>query len=110
MTIWEIIVALFTAFGGIETVKWLLNRRNNNRISDAQADHEEFVALREYNDFLQKQLTDKEQRFVEQTDRLRETQDALFTARQKCAQLELELALKRCERKKCADRQPQNGY
>ena len=66
--------------------------------------------LREYNEFLQKQLSEKEQRFVEQTDRLRKVQDELFTLKETNSDLKLELALKRCERKKCGDREPQNGY
>lgn len=76
----------------------------------AHADVEEFKALREYNEFLQKQLSAKEQRFVEQTDRLRKVQDELFTLKEANSDLKLELALKRCERKKCGDREPQNGY
>ena len=59
---------------------------------------------------LQKQLSEKEQRFVEQTDRLRKAQDELFTLKETNSDLKLELALKRCERKKCGDREPQNGY
>ena len=107
-------IMLVTALGGIEgikqLVKWWMNRKTDKRISDAQADVEEFKALREYNEFLQKQLSEKEQRFVEQTDRLRKVQDELFTLKETNSDLKLELALKRCERKKCGDREPQNGY
>ena len=45
-----------------------MSRKTNARIEDAHADVEEFKALREYNEFLQKQLSEKEQRFVEQTE------------------------------------------
>lgn len=107
-------VMLVTALGGIEgikqLIKWWMSRKTNARIEDAQADVEEFKALREYNEFLQKQLSEKEQRFVEQTDRLRKAQDELFTLKETNSDLKLELALKRCERKKCGDREPQNGY
>lgn len=76
-------VMLVTALGGIEgikqLIKWWMSRKTNARIEDAHADVEEFKALREYNEFLQKQLSEKEQRFVEQTDRLRKAQDELFT-------------------------------
>ena len=68
-------VILITALGGIEGIKQLvkfwMSRKTNARIEDARADVEEFKALREYNEFLQKQLSEKEQRFMEQTDRLR---------------------------------------
>ena len=107
-------VMLVTALGGIEgikqLIKWWMSRMTNARIEDAHADVEEFKALREYNEFLQKQLSVKEQRFVEQTDRLRKVQDELFTLKEANSDLKLELALKRCERKKCGDREPQNGY
>ena len=52
----------------------------------------------------------KEERFVEQTGRLRQVQDELFTLKENYSDLKLELALKRCERKKCGEREPQNGY
>lgn len=107
-------IMLVTAFGGVEgamqLVKWWVNRKTNKRISDAQADVEEFKALREYNEFLQKQLSEKEQRFVEQTERLRKLQDEHFALKETNSDLRLELAMKRCERKKCGDRVPQNGY
>lgn len=107
-------VMLVTALGGIEgikqLIKWWMSRKTNARIEDVHADVEEFKALREYNEFLQKQLSVKEQRFVEQTDRLRKAQDELFTLKEANSDLKLELALKRCERKKCGDREPQNGY
>lgn len=107
-------VMLMTALGGIEgikqLIKWWMSRKTNARIEDVHADVEEFKALREYNEFLQKQLSEKEQRFVEQTDRLRKVQDELFTLKETNSDLKLELALKRCERKKCGDREPQNGY
>ena len=108
------LIMLVTALGGIEgikqLVKWWMSRKTNARIEDAHADVEEFKALREYNEFLQKQLSEKEQRFVEPTDRLPTAQDELFTLKETNSDLKLELALKRCERKKCGDREPQNGY
>ena len=107
-------VILITALGGIEGVKqflkWWMSRRTNERIEDAHADVEEFKALREYNEFLQKQLSEKEERFVEQTGRLRSVQDELFKAKEDISKLSIELALKRCEKKKCGQREPPNGY
>lgn len=108
------ILAIIGAMGGIEGIKWGIrawaNRKTNARIADAQADVEEFKALREYNEFLQKQLSEKEKRFVEQTGRLRQVQDELFTLKESYSDVKIELALKRCEKKKCGDREPQNGY
>ena len=108
------ILAIIGAMGGIEGIKWGIrawaNRKTNARIADAQADVEEFKALREYNEFLQKQLSEKEERSVEQTGRLRQVQDELFTLKESYSDVKIELALKRCEKKKCGDREPRNGY
>lgn len=108
------ILTVIGAMGGFEAVKWIIgfytNRKTNARIEDAHADVEEFKALREYNEFLQRQLQEKEVRFVEQTGRLRQVQDELFALKEANSEVKLELALKRCERKKCGDREPQNGY
>lgn len=108
------IITILGALGGFEAIKWaiktFLNRKTDARIEDAHADSEEFKTLREYNEFLQKQLQDKEVRFVEQTDRLRNTQTELFTLEKEMSDLKIELALKRCEKKKCGDRMPPNGY
>lgn len=108
------ILTIVGSFGGIEAIKWganfFANRKTNARIEDAHADAEEFKALREYNEFLQKQLSEKEERFVEQTGRLREVQDELFSLKEDHSNLKLELAVKKCEKKKCGDREPQNGY
>ena len=91
-------VMLVTALGGIEGVKqllkWLMSRKTNARIEDAHADVEEFKALREYNEFLQKQLSEKEQRFVEQTDRLRKVQDELFTLKETNSDLKFNTSVK----------------
>lgn len=110
----ETVITIVGALGGFEGIKWVFNfyanRKTNARIEDARADNEEFKALREYNEFLQKQLSDKEERFVEQTGRLRKVQDELYAEKEERSRLNLELALKRCEKRKCGDREPQNGY
>ena len=57
------ILTIVGTLGGIEAIKWganfFANRKTNARIEDAHADAEEFKALREYNEFLQKQLSEK---------------------------------------------------
>lgn len=52
---------------------------------------------------------EKENRFVEQTKRLRETQDREFTLTQKNCALEIELANDRCKDHPCPFRQPPNA-
>lgn len=106
----ETLLAVITALGGFEAIKYFLNRKANSRKAEAEADSAEFNTLREYNEFLQKQLSDKEERFTNQTDRLRCIQDEYFDLMKKNAQTELELQKYRCIRAKCPNREPQNGY
>lgn len=103
-------VALITALGGWEGVKYLINRKNNKRITEAEADSSEFDVLAKTNAFLQDQLLAKEQRFAEQTDRLRKLQDEHFKLMKEKAQTELDLQKYKCVIRKCCNREPQNGY
>ena len=105
----ETLLTVITALGGFEAIKYFLNRKTNKRKAEAEADSAEFNALREYNEFLQRQLSDKEERFTNQTDRLRTIQDEYFDLMKKNAQTELELQKFRCIRAKCPNREPQNG-
>ena len=106
----ETLLTVITALGGFEAIKYFLNRKTNKRKAVAEADSAEFNVLREYNEFLQRQLSDKEERFTNQTDRLRTIQDEYFDLMKKNAQTELELQKFRCIRAKCPNREPQNGY
>lgn len=118
---WEIIfgtlATVLTTLGGWEAIKYLLNRKTNKRKEEAEADSAEFSVLRETVEFLQQQLknmveqdAEKEKRFVEQTNRLRETQDREHKLMIEKAQLELDLQKYRCVVPKCMQREPQNGY
>lgn len=105
-----IILSIVTTLGGWEAVKYFVNRKTNARISESQADASEFGVLKETTLFLQEQLRDKEVRFAEQTERVRQlTADNLDLTR-KCATLETERSLKLCEVRCCPNRQPQSGY
>ena len=109
-TIVEIITAVIAALGGWEAIRYFINRKTNKRKEEAEADSVEFGVLRETVTFLQQQLHEKEQRFCEQTGRLRKVQDAYFALMKEKQQIELELQRFRCVRPKCAQREPQNGY
>lgn len=109
-TMIEMIVAVIGALGGWEAVKYLINRKTNQRKAEAEADSAEFGVLKETTAFLQQQLHEKEQRFCEQTDRLRKVQDDYFALMKEHAQTELDLQRFRCVVKKCPNREPQNGY
>lgn len=109
-TIVEIITAVIAALGGWEAIKYFINRKTNKRIEEAEADSVEFGVLRDALQFLQTQLQEKEERFCNQTDRLRKLQDDYFALMKEKQQIELELQRFRCVRPKCAQREPQNGY
>ena len=75
-----------------EAVKYWLNRKTNKRMEEAEADSKEFATLRDMIEFLQSQLKEKEERFADQTARLRKTQDENFNLLHEKALLEMRLA------------------
>ena len=124
MEIIKTIVTVVTALGGFEGVKWLVNRKSNARVAQANADAQEikvdtdeFRYLRERIEFTEQQLVQKEQRFAEQTSVLRDVQRQLIESTVKVGKCEAEIsrlnaerAMKLCERRGCANREPQSGY
>lgn len=117
---WENLVAIIGALGGIETVKWFMNRKTNSRIAIADAESKEFHTLQETNEWLQKQLQLKEERFAEQTqlvrkqnteilDLTRKIAEAEIAHAQAVAELRIELAEVRCNDENCPFRQPPNA-
>lgn len=120
----EVVIAILGALGGWELVRWLLTRKANRRTAQAtaasaevKAEESEFTYLRGRVEFAEQQLLLKEQRFAEQTAVLREAQRELLEKTidngklsARIAALEAERAMKLCERKGCAQRQPKSGY
>ena len=109
MNIVETLVAILTSLGGWELVKYLINRKSNARISDAEADSAEFHVMKEQIEFMQEQMKQKE-RFAEQTLLVRNLNNELLDMTKKLGSTELELQKFRCIRAKCLEREPQNGY
>ena len=108
---------MITALGGFELIKWLLNRRSNSRIVEAQADTEEvkadgaeFSLLKTQIEFLQAQIVDKEKRFADQTDQVRKLTTEVLELTRKNGQILIEFETKRCEVKHCPKREPPTGY
>lgn len=115
---------VIVALGGFEALKWLMNRKSNTRIAKAEAHQEEIEAktdefhlLRERLELSDKQLLEKEQRFLEQTQLLRDTNKQLLAVTVENGNLQAEIsglkaerAMKLCERRGCGQRQPQSGY
>ena len=111
-SIMEITASMGAAIGGWEFIKYMLADKAKAEAdkAEAEANSADFSVLRETVEFLQQQLKEKEERFANQTDRLRKVQDDYFTLLQEKAKTDLELQRFRCVRPKCAQREPQNGY
>lgn len=93
----EILTSVGSILGGLsiwEAIKYWVNRKTNKRKEEAEADASEFGVLREQIEFLQNQLKEKEERFADQTMRLRQTQDENFNLLKEKAMLEIELTKK----------------
>ena len=115
---------VLTGLGGWEFVKWLLNRKSNKRIAAANAENielknevDEFHFLRERLEFKEKEMLEKEKRFVEQTELVRTLNRQLLDQtiengklQARISELEAERKMKLCERRGCQERQPQSGY
>lgn len=123
---WITLIGIVLTFlgGGSCVVSWLLFRRQSKQIKDAEAsiaatkaDSAEFNYLKERLIFAEQQNLEKEKRFAEQTAVVRqlnadkaELWQRLLDEQKERAKLGIELAVKRCDRKKCGDRLPPNGY
>ena len=105
-----VIASVLTACGGWEAIKYLLNKETNKRIAEAEADSVEFSVLRQTVEFLQTQLREKEERFAQQTELVRKLNAEVLELTKEKGKVELELQTYRCIRKKCGEREPQNGY
>lgn len=123
-----IFATIVTALGGIELIKWWYTRKSNKRLAVATADtaettaeQSEWALLERREQFMQSQLVLKEERVADLTEQLRlerasriELMDKLAEAeiahQKEVAELKLELAVKRCDRKRCGKRIPPNGY
>lgn len=120
-TWWQVLIAIAGAFGGLEFVKWIFNRKTNSRIALAEAEGAEFHHLQETNEWLQKQLQAKEERYAEQTQLVRKQNIEIIELHKEMAQrdltkektiagLQLELEKKKCEDLACPFRLPPNAH
>ncbi|MCD8312953.1 MAG: hypothetical protein LUC24_02175 [Bacteroidales bacterium] len=122
------LVTVLTALGGWEAIKYLINRKSNGRKAKAEAKTAEsdadkgdanayietaaaqFVLLKDVTEFLQSQLKEKEERFKEQTDHVRELNRQLLESQNETAKAKIEAMEMRCEVQKCPNRKPPTGY
>ena len=106
ITLWQAIVGV----GIIEVLNWLITFRANFRKANTSADSDQFHFLKETVEFLQKQLKEKEERFVEQTELKRADQRRIFALQEEICSLKLEAAKFRCEDLGCMYRHPPNAF
>lgn len=120
---WTSIIAIIGSLGGWECIKWIINRRANKRLAEAEASNSEVgVFERQLTilqtqleksgqtiDFYQQQLQEKEERFAKQTDIVRDLQSQMFAEKDARHNSELELAIVRCKDLECPFRQPPNA-
>lgn len=122
---YEILVLILGAVGGFEFIKWLwnqfFNHKNNARIADSEADSSEFHVLQEVITFLQGQIKDKEMRFAEQTDLVRQYKTEILDLTtklakseidhtKKMAEIEILMSQVKCEDRLCPFRLPPNAF
>lgn len=104
------IATIIATLGGWETIKYFLNRKTNKRKAEAEADSVEFTVLRQSVEFLQVQLQNKEKRFAEEIEAVRKLTTENLQLTSENVKLKTERSLKLCERRNCAQREPQSGY
>lgn len=118
------VISVVGTLGGFELIKWLFNRKSNSRVAEANADSvelknnvDEFHYLRERIEFKDKQLLEKEERFVKQTEHIRQLNKQLLDQtiengllRAENSELKAERKMKLCEVRNCLKREPQSGY
>ena len=110
MNVIETLVAILTSLSGWELIKYLINRKSNARISEAEADSAEFHVTKEQIEFTQEPRKPQEERLDEQTTLVRNLNNELLEITKKLGSTELELQKYRGIRPKCLEREPQNGY
>jgi uncharacterized protein YydD (DUF2326 family) len=120
----ETIITLIGTLGGLELIKWLYTRKSKAKVEEAEAevarvraDADEYHLIRERLDLLNKDMIEKEKRFMEQTNHVRELNRQLIDKeveignyKAEISALKAERQMKLCERRGCQQRQPQSGY
>lgn len=120
MTICTVVGAL----GGLEFVKWWYHRKARTEVEKAEAesarikaDSDEFRYLRERIEMLDKDSLAKDQRFNDQTTHIRDLNRQIVALeiekgdlKAEVSALKAERKMKLCERRGCAQREPQSGY
>jgi DNA repair ATPase RecN len=104
----EIIASVIGALGGFEAIRYLINRKSNQRAAVAEADLAQFHTLQETLQFLQSQLKEKEERFAEQTNIVRKLNLDIIDLIKEKGEMEVKMVTVRCDDADCPFRQPPN--
>lgn len=124
MSVLHTIITIIGALGGLELIKWLYTRKSKAKVEEAKAevarvraDADEYHLIRERLDLLNKDMIEKEKRFMEQTNHVRELNRQLIDKeveignyKAEISALKAERQMKLCQVRGCANRQPQSGY
>ena len=110
-------LTILGALGGLEAIKWMVNfyvnRKTDARKEDASADSMEDENERKQVDWLEKRLAERDAKIDTIYVELRQEQAAHLDEIHKRHETELKLKesdMKRCEVRKCLEREPQTGY
>lgn len=110
-------LTILGALGGLEAIKWMVNfyvnRKTDARKEDASADSMEDENERKQVDWLEKRLAERDAKIDAIYVELRQEQAAHLDEIHKRHETELKLKesdMKRCEVRKCLEREPQTGY
>ncbi len=113
----QIAITIVGTTGGLELIKFITTRASVKQkeeaaaeLATAKAEDAQLDSLRRHAEWLQEQLTKKEERFAEQTDLVRNLQANVLRLTGENEKLKVERSLKLCERRNCAERMPQSGY
>ena len=109
-TIVTILTTVMGAIGGLEFFKWWRNRKKTDRVAEAEADGSELKTIKEVHQFLQEQIKELTVERATQTERINTLNKENLELVREVTMLKTERALKLCERRGCADRQPQSLY
>lgn len=118
------IITVLTSCSFIELAKWLYNRKPQRARQEAEAAQLRIAAKEDEHDYLRKRLElvekdvyEKEQRFLEINAHVRELSSQLLEKEAtngklaaRVAELEAERKMKLCRVRGCDGREPQSGY
>lgn len=107
------ILAVVTALGGLEAIKWWSTRRSAGQKARADADSQQTAAFaarehlyEETITFLQNQLRDKEERYAALTAQLHTSMAHELSLTRQLGEMEVKYLSSRCDITECTRRRP----